>query len=289
MKVFKKTVLAVGLFSLFFSGVFQSNLVSAVSDKVIQIHDKTKELADLVTDYYVEEYPAGLSSLYTFIGKLNEKQLQVFKNSFSNWGFPQFLHGGSEVSLSVSIKSINLLVAAVKSADLEFVKLVVENFYIPDINATDDCGCGSPLWCAVCLAGEKGIDDKTAKDLVDYLLSIGANPYTEDGKGYVPYLFQGSSSATRMCLKETFEKYGYHDMFKNLNDKSDFPVDKDEICPPNPYEFENDDEYLAAYRTYLQAGGTLLPNPFEFPADKTPALITAAFKIAQQHFNENLR
>ena len=213
MKVFKKIGLIVSMFSLIFCGALKLNSVSAVSDKVIEIHDKTQELADLVMDYYIKEYPEGLSGLRNLVEKLNENQLKILKNSFANWCFPQFVYNGSEATLSFSAKSTNLLVTAIQSGDLEFVKLIVENFDIPDINATDDRGCGSPLWCAVCLAGEESVDDKTVNDIVDYLLSIGADPYTGCVKGYIPDLFEMDSvSEPRMVLKETFEKYGYNDI-----------------------------------------------------------------------------
>ena len=224
MRLLKKTILKASLFSLIFGMILQMNSALAVSDEVIEIHDKTQKLASLVTDYYVKEHPEGLYGLRNFIEKLNETQLKIFKDSFNYWGFPQLVHNGSEVSLTVSVRSINLLVAAVKSADLEFVKLVVENFDIPDMNETDDCGSGSPLWCAVCLAGRKGVDDETVKGIVDYLLSVGANPYSNSGKGYIPHLFDNSrSSVPRMILKEVFEKYGYNDICNN-KDEFDFSV-----------------------------------------------------------------
>ena len=225
MTTLKKTGLTLGLFPLILGGVSHQNLASAVSDKAIEIHDKTKELVNLTAEYYTKEkeYFQDSSKIYDFIGKLNEKQLNVFKNSFGDCGFPQFVNNGSEISLSISIKSINLLVAAVESGDLEFVKLIVENFDIPDINQTDDCGHGSPLWCAVCLANEKDIDNQTAKDIVDYLLSIGANPYENSGKSYIPDLFKNiSSSSPRMIFKEVFEKHGYYNI---INDKTPSQAD----------------------------------------------------------------
>lgn len=223
MTILKKAGLTLGLFQLILCGVSHQNLASAVSDKAIEIHDKTEELVSLTAEYYTE-CSQDSSKIYDFIGKLNEKQLNVFKNSFGYCGFPQFVHNGSEINLSISLKSINLLVAAVESGDLEFVKLVVENFDIPDINQTDDCGRGSPLWCAICLANEKDIDDQTAKDIVDYLLSIGADPYDKNSaKAYIPVLFENiSSSSPRVIFKEVFEKHGYYNI---INDKTSSQAD----------------------------------------------------------------
>lgn len=215
MRIIKKLGLTFGLLSLVFAGALKANMVSAVSDKAIEIHEKAGKLADLAIDYYAGESTQDASGLGIFISKLNERQLEIFKNSFRNHGFPKFLDSELGVNLSISISGINLLVDAVRSGDLELVKLIIENFNISDINATDDCGCGSPLWCAVCLAGEEGVDDKTVVDMVDYLLSIGANPYTEYGKGYVPTLFEKDSNfAPRMILKETFGKYGYYQLIQ---------------------------------------------------------------------------
>lgn len=213
MKVFKKIGLTLGLISSILGGALQSNSALAISDNAIEIHNKTCDLVDLVANYYIKEDPQGLNN---FIKKLNKKQLETLKNSFGLWSFPEFAYTEDGLSLSISLRSINLLVAAVKSADLELIKLIVENFDIPDINETDDCGCGSPLWCAVCLADEKNIDNKTAIDIVDYLLSIGTNPYEESGKGYIPCLFEDKqTSGSRMIFKEVFEKHGYGDIFKN--------------------------------------------------------------------------
>lgn len=44
-----------GLFPLILGGVSHQNLAFAVSDKVIEIHDKAGNLASLTAEYYIKE------------------------------------------------------------------------------------------------------------------------------------------------------------------------------------------------------------------------------------------
>lgn len=74
-----------------------------------------------------------------------------------------------------------------------------------DINKNDYYG-DLPLYAAVLLSNDESkIED--AKEIVDFLLSKGADPYLTHEKGIsVMQLF---SMADRSCFKEIFEKYGY--------------------------------------------------------------------------------
>ncbi|MBQ2671484.1 MAG: hypothetical protein IJG00_01560 [Clostridia bacterium] len=216
MKVLKKAGLALGLFSLILGGALHQNSVFAAPDKEdFPVYYKSFPVPNNIVN---TKDPELFNSLITknpkicnFAKQLNEKQFNAFKNSFETYGV--FRNPYDEGNLFIWIKSINYLVSAVQTGDLEFVKLVVENFDIPNINQTDDCGCGSPLKCAVCLANNKDVDSQTAKDIVDYLLSCGADPYYEGVKSYIPDLFKNiSPSSPRMIFKEIFQKHGYYDI-----------------------------------------------------------------------------
>ena len=203
MKILRKSCVIISAVFALFVGTSYFNSVSAVSESTIRLHEETVKFASLTIDHNLKHYPEGLSE---FIKALNEEQLNVIKNLFL---FPTITNDKNGITIFASISNVDLLNAAVGTGDLEFVKLIDEYFNISDfINETDSCGSGTPLWNAVLLADD--YSEEKAKDMVDYLLSLGADPYDQCGKGYIPYLFEmGSSSILRMCLKEVFEKYGY--------------------------------------------------------------------------------
>lgn len=209
MKVLKKASLTLGLFSLILGGALHQNSVFAAPDKEdFPVHNKVTTIRNLET---FNSLIATNSEIHSFVEKLNKKQFNTFKNSFETYGALNYTD--DKGNNRIVLKSINYLVSAVQTGDLEFVKLVVENFDIPNINQTDDCGCGSPLKCAVYLANNKDVDSQTAKDIVDYLLSCRADPYYKDAKSYIPDLFKNiSPSSPRMIFKEIFQKHGYYDI-----------------------------------------------------------------------------
>lgn len=135
----------------------------AVSDEAIKMHDKQRELAEAVIDYALCN---NKSTFPEFMKKLNENQLETLKNAFDNCCFAEFKIENGQLNLVVELRPIDLLCEAIRSNDLEFVKLIVENLEIDDINEGEYCGCGSPLWIA-CFSD---CDD----DIFKYLLSVGA-------------------------------------------------------------------------------------------------------------------
>lgn len=205
MKILRKSCVIITALALFVY-VPYFNSVSAVSENVLRLNDETEKFVSLTIDCTLKDYPEGLPEL---IKALNKDQLNVVESLFS---LPTITNDVNKITLSSSIEGVDLLVAAIGTGDLEFVKLIDKYFNISDfINETDSCGFGTPLWNAVLLADSyRPVNEKKAKDMVDYLLSLGADPYNEDGKGYIPYLFEmGKASESRMYLKEVFEKYGY--------------------------------------------------------------------------------
>lgn len=204
MKILKRMGIITCTTLVLFTNVSSFNSVSAVSESTIRLHEETEKLVSSVINYYLEMNSEGLPQ---FLRELNEDQLKRIKRLFL---LPRITNDKNEISLSVPLKGVDLLTDAVDSGDLKFVKLIDKYFDINDfINETSSCGTGTPLWEAVVLADE---DEEAAKDIVDYLLSRGADPYNDYGKGYIPYLFEGDkpySKHRRVCLKEVFENHGY--------------------------------------------------------------------------------
>lgn len=158
-------------------------MTQAVSDEAIYLHEKQKEFVKDVTLYYFKNNKEVLPE---FIQKLNEEQLQIMFDAFSFYGQPNvFYYDYASVlglNFNTQIEGLDLLNAAIRANNLEFVKLIIENCNISDVNETDSLGCGSPLWVAHY--------NNCSYEMIDYLFSVGADPHTEYGKGYVPELFE---------------------------------------------------------------------------------------------------
>lgn len=88
--------------------------------------------------------------------------------------------------------------------DIDLVKETIDMG--ADVNKNDYYG-DLPLYAAVLLSNDES-KIENAKEIVDLLLSKGANPYLTHEKGIsVMELF---CMADRSCFKEIFEKYGYY-------------------------------------------------------------------------------
>lgn len=121
-----------------FTNVSSFNSASAVSESTIRLHEETEKLVSSVINYELEMNP---ERLLQFVRELNEDQLKRVKWLFS---LPRITNDKSKISLSSSLKDVDLLTDAVAASNLELVKLIDKYFNINDfINEMDSCGNGT--------------------------------------------------------------------------------------------------------------------------------------------------
>ena len=124
---------------------------------------------------------------------------------FINFGYLSAVSNQAIINDYIRPKSLeDALCHFINECDIDLVKETIDMG--ADVNKNDYYG-DLPLYAAILLSNDEN-KIENAKEIVDLLLSKGADPYLTHEKGIsVMDLF---SMADRNCFKEIFEKYGYY-------------------------------------------------------------------------------